>query len=212
MALSPETPGRLSMLVLVSGATAMMRRRSEAWLGELIVPSQGASRTTLTGRPWAMDNGAFTNFNAEKFLMTLEKFRGMPKCLFVAAPDVVADAKATGERFDRWARVIRGMGYPVAFVAQDGLTVQATPWADLDAVFIGGTTAWKLGREARTIAAYAAARGKWLHVGRVNSRRRLRIAQTMGADSIDGTGISKFPDAMMARYTPYFDLPLFRLS
>lgn len=196
------------MLVLVSGATAMMRRRSDAWLGELIVPAQGANRTTLTGRPWAMDNGAFTHFDPELFLMTLEKFRGMPHCVFVAAPDVVADATATRERFDRWARVIRGYGYPVALVAQDGLTVNAMPWSELDAVFIGGTTDWKLGRTARTIAAYAVARGKWLHVGRVNSRRRLRIAQTMGADSVDGTGISKFPDAMMARYTPYFSLPL----
>jgi hypothetical protein len=49
-----------------------------------------------------------------------------------------------------------------------------------------------LGREAQTLLAYAAARGKWRHVGRVNSRRRMRHFYGL-TDSIDGSGFSKWP-------------------
>ncbi len=42
-------------------------------------------------------------------------------CLFVAAPDVVADAEATLDLFGGWRREIASQGLPVALVAQDGL-------------------------------------------------------------------------------------------
>ncbi|MET7951049.1 hypothetical protein [Micromonospora sp. NPDC005324] len=33
---------------------------------------------------------------------------------------------------------------PAALVAQDGLKAPAVPWHAIDALFIGGSTAWKL--------------------------------------------------------------------
>ena len=81
-----------------------------------------------------------------------------------------------------------------ALVAQDGLTIDACPWADIDALFIGGTTAWKLGPQARALVAVAKMRGKHIHMGRVNSERRYRYAAAIGCDSADGTYLTFGPD------------------
>lgn len=161
------------------------------------MPAQGNKPESLRldDGKWAMDNGAFTKFDAAAYMAMLEAFwPWRAGCLWVTAPDVVGDAEATLARWPFWSRVIHGAGYPAALVAQDGLTVPMVPWAELDCLFIGGSTAWKLGSEARTLAGYAKARGKWLHVGRVNSRRRMRYAASIGADSYDGSSCSWFPD------------------
>ena len=42
-------------------------------------------------------------------------------CVFVAAPDVAADARATLDRYRRYAWRIKALGYPGALVGQDGL-------------------------------------------------------------------------------------------
>jgi hypothetical protein len=68
------------------------------------------------------------------------------------------------------------------------------PWDGLDALFLGGSTDWKLGQHARALATEAKARGRWLHMGRVNSNRRLALALSWGCDSVDGSGYSMFPD------------------
>jgi hypothetical protein len=141
-----------------------------------------------------MDNGAFAGFDATRFVAMLDRYRQERGCLFVVAPDVVGDAASTLKLWPFWSQAIRGYGFPVAFVAQDGLTARMTPWTELDALFIGGTTAFKLSREARMLAGYAKARGKWLHMGRVNSRRRVKYALQLGVDSIDGTGWCRWAD------------------
>jgi hypothetical protein len=122
----------------------------------------------------------------------LDRLRGVPGCLFVVAPDVVGDATDTGRLFDRWEPMIRALGFPVAYVAQDGLTPESIPWARMDALFIGGSTEFKMSAFALSILGYAAARGKWRHVGRVNSKRRMRHFHGH-CDSIDGSGFSKWP-------------------
>jgi hypothetical protein len=188
------------MLILISGATRTLAARPEPWLGRLLVPRARASLATLAdGRPWAMDNGAFGVFDAEAFVEMLARFRGRPGCLFAAVPDVVGDAGATRARFDVWAPVVRGYGYPVALVAQDGLTPGTTPWAAIDALFLGGSTEWKLGPVARCLVGTARGLGKWAHMGRVNSVRRLRYAERIGCQSVDGSGFSRFPDEMLQR-------------
>ena len=45
----------------------------------------------------------------------------------------------------------------------------------------------------------AKARGKWAHMGRVNSLRKLRAAASMGCDSADGTFIAYAPEQNVAR-------------
>lgn len=180
------------MLLLVSGATVDMRQTDPAKVGVLFVPSDRNDPIHATGRIWGLDNGGFTDFDAAAFVQALARYRGIPGCRFVACPDIVGNAAATLRQFETWAPMIRALGYPVALVAQDGLTVHTTPWRDLDALFIGGTTDFKLSATADELLAYAAAYGKWRHVGRVNSRRRMRHFWGR-CESIDGTGFSWFP-------------------
>ncbi len=72
------------------------------------------------------------------------------------------------------------------------------PWEQLTdeggALFIGGSTTYKESAEARALCGYAKARGVWVHWGRVNGKRRYELAMKAGADSIDGTGFSMYPD------------------
>ena len=89
---------------------------------------------------------------------------------------------------------IRGLGIPAAYVAQDGQESLPVPWDEFDVLFVGGSTDWKLGKHARRLVADAKARGKWVHMGRVNSEKRLRYAKFIGCDSADGTYIAFGPD------------------
>jgi hypothetical protein len=112
--------------------------------------------------------------------------------LFAAAPDVLGDARATLDRSIPVLPEIRKMGFKAALVAQDGLEflMSEIPWDALDVIFTGGSTEWKLGAGARLIVGEAKRRGKWVHMGRVNSRKRLRYAASIGVDSVDGTYIT----------------------
>lgn len=144
------------------------------------------------GYRWAADNDAFLAWDADRFQLMLDKAAGIPGCLFVVAPDVVGDAKATRERFFEWHDRLRATGQPLAFVAQDGVDDDFVPWEHIDCLFIGGTTEFKMGPVAAELAREARRRGKWLHMGRVNSRRRIRYAKSLGCDSLDGTNFSMF--------------------
>ena len=182
------------MIVLVSGATTFRRSGT---IGHLIVPKAWNDPATLNlhpGVPWAMDNGAFSGFDAGAFVRMLEAFHPYQGCLFVSAPDVVADAAATCQRWPFWSRLIRGLSFRPAFVAQDGLTPGRVPWDELGALFIGGSSEYKESTQVRTLMAYAMARGIWTHWGRVNGKRRYELALKSGCQSIDGTGFSMYPD------------------
>ena len=180
-------------------------------LGYIDTPAQGNKRPE--GVVWCADNGCFSDrWDAEKWWRFLEQnAHRADSCLFAVAPDVVADAATTIERSRPWLPRIRALGYPVAFVAQDGLTQfcgrlyagemgEATiGWDDFDVLFIGGTTEWKLGATARGLVLEAKRRGKWVHMGRVNSERRWLYAQAIGCDSVDGTYLTFGPDANLPK-------------
>ena len=69
---------------------------------------------------------------------------------------------------------------------QDGATADEVAWDDCDAVFVGGSTAWKLGDTVPGLVRAARERQKWVHMGRVNSWVRLRVAAAIGCQSCDG--------------------------
>lgn len=110
-------------------------------------------------------------------------------CAFAVAPDVVGDAAGTLERSTPWLSKIRDLGLPVAFVAQDGSEAEGMiPWGSFDVLFLGGSTEWKLDPElAGAVTAEANRRGVPVHMGRVNSKKRLNLAQAWGCKSADGT-------------------------
>jgi hypothetical protein len=60
-------------------------------------------------------------------------------------------------------------------------------------VFVGGDNEFKLRQSAPLIDA-AKDRGKMIHIGRVNTHRRLRYAYDLGADTVDGTNYSMFSE------------------
>ena len=140
---------------------------------------------------FAIDNGAYAGFNKQGFLSLLEREEhAKSQCRFVTVPDVVGDARRTLEVFEFWRYKLTG--WKLAFAAQDGQEDLPIPWGGIDAVFIGGHTEWKLSRHAAAICKAAKAMDKWVHAGRVNTPARYEYFERLGADSIDGTGLSRY--------------------
>ncbi|WP_159848543.1 hypothetical protein [Nocardia sp. CY41] len=167
-------------------------------LAAIATPAQG-NRITADYPAWCADNGAFTGRypGDEAYLRWLKTMRPYAdQCLFVTAPDVVGNHWATLARSRDMLPRIRDMGFPAGFVAQNFMEYCTwDPWEEIDCLFLGGDTAWKLGEEAANLAAVAASMGIWVHMGRVNSRRRYQYAAAIGCHSVDGTYLTYAPDA-----------------
>lgn len=150
------------------------------------------------GQLWAADNGRYSQpatYSDARYLAFLRRhLSDVDRCLFATAPDVVGNAQATLRLSLPMLPRIRKLGYKVAFVAQDGLEKLNVPWDTFDCLFVGGTTEWKLSEHAYQLVAEANRRGKWTHMGRVNSWQRFRAAAAAGYDSADGTVLRFDPD------------------
>jgi hypothetical protein len=171
--------------------------------GWLLSPARTMTKQGLHGLPYAIDNEVYTGkYHPTKWTRNVKRMarvHGPDACLFVVAPDVVADAPATLQQFDEWEPWIRRLGLPVALAAQDGIEHLEIPWDRFEALFVGGTTAWKLSEVTATIMYEAHQRNKWVHAARVNSRERLDTFKHK-PDSIDGTHWTKRPDIYMRRW------------
>lgn len=182
------------MLALVHSAPVTLSEYRTPNLGVLSSPRRWYR--DVDGWPWAADNDAYSGFDAGRYRAMLDGLRELPPPLFVTAPDVVADARATLDLFDLWLPELQG--FPVALVAQDGLVPEAVPWFALSALFVGGLSEWKMGAGAQLLVQEAKERGLHVHMGRVNGRRRIMYAKAIGCDSFDGTSLSWFKDAHLA--------------
>jgi hypothetical protein len=150
---------------------------------------------------FAMDNGAFSRFNANGFRSMLRKHSARKHlCRFVSVPDVVGDARRTHEVFMRWHKRDELCDWPLAYVVQDGQQDVEIPWDSIAAIFVGGSTAWKEGPHARACIKAAQALEKWVHIGRINTPARYEYFDDMGADSCDGTGLAKYSHMRAAIY------------
>jgi hypothetical protein len=180
--------------------------------GRLLTPRHKcrARGTSAAGIPWAIDNDGFSGIDPEAIreMMHVLLFKqhryGDPLCMFINVPDVFHPDGSpahddTLASWNEWRDELAVAGWPLAFTLQIGATVDNVPWDECGAVFIGGTTEWKLGPEARALVAEAKRRGKWVHMGRVNSKKRIAYAKAIGCDSVDGTGWAKWRDAMMPK-------------
>ena len=196
------------MLLLVSGATVSGGRYlAHPSFGWLKTPANGNSVKAIiaAGVPWACDNDCFIALKREKYVRMLRSVAGQRGLLWVTAPDVVADADATLARFRVWRPALDYYTLPIAFVAQDGQERRPVPWDAIRCLFIGGSTAWKEGPHAAQLIHEAHARGKWVHVGRVNTLRRYWWLSSLPVDSIDGTCFSKWPDKFIPWMLRRFD-------
>lgn len=170
-------------------------------LGCITTPKQGNKIPDRV--PVIADNGLYGNgwVSYSFWLKFLEDLTPIAdRVVFATAPDVfnpeLGDdlaAVSTAESLP-WLPIIRRLGFPAAFVAQNGLTSDMTPWDELDVLFIGGDDTWKLGPRMHDLAQEAVARGKKVHMGRVNSWERTLAAHHRGAVTIDGTYITFGPD------------------
>jgi hypothetical protein len=195
------------MRLLVSGATRTIRRLlsdprtagpAREYLGHLILPraQNRVERILETGLPIACDNGCFKRWEPAAFVRMLADFGAVAD--WVAMPDWVGNAHATLTLWEGYARVYCDAEASVswALVAQNGM--DDCDWghflSQADALFIGGDDRYKESRAVADLAAVAKGRGKLVHMGRVNTLRRFKIAYRMGCDSIDGGSYSRWPD------------------
>lgn len=181
----------------------MLRERIKA--GEFGAITTPASNYDITDMPvWAADNGCFGKGypGDAKYLAWLARpslQAARARCLFATAPDVVCDAAATLDRFGQFAPTMRGMGYRVALVAQNGLEHLPVPWGQFQVLFIGGDDRWKLGPAAAQLAGQAIERGIRVHMGRVNGGGRWAYARAIGCSTADGKCVNIAPDKNVGR-------------
>jgi hypothetical protein len=159
----------------------------------------GLADSLKSGTAWMMDNNAFArDFDAVKWLEKLLRYRPYRQsCLGIPIPDSVGDCLETLRLFGRYHQIVRDLGYPVAFVSQDGIVPEMTPWSLMDVLFVGGTDDHKLHGEAACMIAEAKTRNKRVHVGRVNSATR--VTAFWMCDSVDGTTLTADTGANRAR-------------
>lgn len=173
--------------------------------------------------PWAfgLDNGAWTahtqglDFDENAYRRAVDLLG--PMADWVVAPDIVCGGLDSLALSVEWLPELLAGGRirgPVLVPVQDGMSV-----ADVEAViplgrrvglFVGGSTDWKE-QTMSTWAALAREAGAWCHVGRVNTVRRLVMVTTAGADSCDGTSVTKYAvnAPRLAHAAAQHALPLF---
>lgn len=139
--------------------------------------------------PVAIDNSAYTNFEKDKYMGLIDKIGDCP-VQWITVPDVVGNAQLTRILWDYWQPELEGL--PLAYVAQDGAEHFGVPWTSIRCLFIGGTTDFKLSLQAAKLIRHAKTLNKLVHMGRVNSDKRLRYAFHLGCDSVDGTGYQRY--------------------
>ena len=141
----------------------------------------GAWRAHMTGMP----------FDVKAFERGLERVG--PGADWIAAPDIVEGGLYSLAVSMSWLERLQKVNPLVLVPLQDGMTPDdVRPALDAGAgLFLGGSTEWK---EASmpVWGALCASVGAYFHVGRVNTGRRIALANAAGAHSFDGTSASRF--------------------
>lgn len=170
--------------------------RSAGW--RLLVSARGVLRTE--GMPFALDNGAWTAFQrGEPF--DSGAFERAVDLLgegadWVVIPDIVVGGLSSLDFSLTWIDRLASCRR-LLLAVQDGMAPELVRplLSRRIGIFVGGSTNWKLstmcgwGRLAHEVGCY-------MHVGRVNTVRRIRLCSAAGADSFDGTSASMFSDTL----------------
>lgn len=154
---------------------------------------------------YALDNGAWTAFQqGEAFdVPAFEKAVTLlgSAADWIVLPDIVAGGLASLRFSLDWLDALRNRPYlhgaQYLLAVQNGMEPQhIAPLVGPEiGIFVGGDTPWKLATMA-TWARLAHERGAICHIGRVNTVRRIRLCAAAGADSFDGSGVSRFASAL----------------
>ncbi|CAD7338102.1 hypothetical protein FIV32_09350 [Sphingomonadales bacterium 58] len=175
--------------------------RHAGW--RLMVSARGPLRTE--GFRYALDNGARTAFQrGEPFdVPAFDKAVTLlgPGADWIVLPDIVTGGLASLRFSLDWLETLRNRpdlcGAHYLLAVQNGMEPQdiAPLVGSGIGVFVGGDTPWKLVTMA-TWARLAHERVALCYVGRVNTVRRIRLCAAAGADSFDGSGVSRFASAL----------------
>lgn len=160
----------------------------------LLVSAKGVWRTegfTL----YFIDNGAWTAHQAGEGFDEAA-FLGVVSLLgegaaFVVVPDIVCGGLDSLRLSESWLPRLDHLPGRLLIPVQNGMVP-----ADVShllgprvGIFVGGDTEWKLSTMPRW-GVLARERGAHMHVGRVNSARRIRLCALAGAHSFDGSSAS----------------------
>lgn len=166
--------------------------RAHGW--RLMVSATGVLRSE--GFRYALDNGAWTahqqgtEFDARKFGRALARMGSGAD--WIVVPDIVAGGRKSLELSVSWLPRVLAVA-PCVLAVQNGMSPRDVmgllgPRVGL---FVGGDTEWKLetipmwcdvGRQAGCI----------VHVGRVNTARRIALCDAHGVTSFDGTSATRY--------------------
>lgn len=183
------------------------RRNIEAWRQHgwrVLVNALGDLRSE--GLPYALDNGAWSAytqgrpFDDKAFVKALGKMGAGAD--WTVLPDIVAGGTASLEMSLHWMRRVLDDTRRCLLAVQDGMGAEdVRPFLGARVgIFVGGSTAWKIGT-AEAWGALGREVGCWVHVGRVNTAKRIRLCARAGAHSFDGTSTTRW-----AKNTPRLSL------
>lgn len=168
--------------------------RDHRW-GIMLTPDNPKPRQ---GLHYAIDNGAWWAYQQQKpfrekpFIELVEEHGADAD--FVVIPDIVAGGANSLDFSLSWLPRLEHLK-KLLLPVQDGMG--ATEVCALLrresslGIFLGGSTEWKL-RTMPQWGAVAAALNRHYHIGRVNTKRRIRLCAEAGADSFDGTSATMF--------------------
>lgn len=149
-----------------------------------------------------LDNGAWTAFqqgkslNERLFLKAVDQMGEGAD--WIVLPDIVAGGMRSLDYSRAWLDQLRGFPTPLLIAVQDGMEPDDVRelLGPTVGIFVGGTTEWK---EATAVqwGAIARRRNCYLHIGRVNSARRIAICAAAGASSFDGTSVTRFAKTLV---------------
>jgi hypothetical protein len=161
-----------------------------------MVSRAGAWRTEGFSRI-CIDNGAWADFRAgrafdedayEKFLDWLPVTPD-----WIVLPDIVAGGARSLALSLRYLNRCAAVAPLCLLAVQDGIEpADVAPLVGPGlGIFLGGSTEWKIER-MQAWGQFCAERKLYYHVARVNSTKRMFLAIASGADSIDGSSLSRY--------------------
>ena len=163
-----------------------------------LMVSRADSNWSTQGFPYALDNGAWSDFRAgrdfddERFKTLVDRLGRQAD--WIVAPDIVAGGIRSLRLSLVWLAPLLVRTRMVLIPVQDGMGPQDLVSLVLPkrvGIFLGGSTDWKL-ENMHLWGKFCAERGVHYHVGRVNSIKRFRLAHMAGADSANGSSVSRY--------------------
>lgn len=194
----PQLPGPMVSYASRTGTKRNLAElRAAGW--RLLVSAKGALRTE--GFRYALDNGAWSAFTHGEPFDEIAFGKAVDllgeRADWIVLPDIVAGGLPSLEFSLRWLERLKGIPTKLLLAVQNGMKPDDVREYLSPAVglFVGGCTDWKLAT-VNSWGALARRRCCHLHVGRVNSAKRIVLCAAAGANSIDGTSASRFANTL----------------